>query len=309
MIKKNATSPLIKQNKPKMEWVLFWLVLPLLIWTVITCYIPIAGWSYAFIDYRIGRSPFESPFVGLDNFKLMFSSISRLPRALRNTIVPNLMSYALCWLPVAFAICLTELRKTWLRKTVQVITTIPNFISWVMVFGLMFAMISNDGVINIWLQRLGITNKSINLLGNVDIAYTLQTLLNSWKGLGFSAVIYLAAIAGIDQELYDAAMIDGAGRFRCALHITVPGILPTFFVQLVLNISYFFGSGLDYPLVFTNPITNPKLENIAMYSYNLFKNADYSYGIALGMMNSVVAVIMLCCANALAKRVRGQSIV
>ncbi|HBP39250.1 MAG TPA: ABC transporter permease, partial [Clostridiales bacterium] len=261
MIKKNSIKLLDNPKKPKSEWVLFWLILPLVIWTIITCYIPIAGWSYAFIDYRLGRSPFTSPFVGLDNFKQMFSSTSRLPRALRNTLIPNLMGYSLCWLPVAFAICITELRKVWLRKTVQVITTIPNFISWVMVFGLMFALISNDGVINIWLLRLGLINKSINLLGNVKIAYILQTMLNTWKGLGFSAVIYLAAIAGIDQELYDAAMIDGAGRYKCAIHITVPGILPTFFVQMVLNISYFFASGMDYPLIFANPLTNPKLEN------------------------------------------------
>lgn len=298
-----------RRHAPKKEWILLWMILPWLLITIILNYLPILGWSYAFIDFKLGKSVFESQFVGLENFRLMFSSISRLPRALRNTLIPNLINLALSWTPIAFAICLNELRIPRLRKVTQTITTIPNFIGWVMVYGLMIAMFSTDGAVNIWLKRVGLIEKPTNLLNNVNIAWTLQAVLNLWKSLGFSAIIYIAAIAGIDQELYDAAMTDGAGRFRRIWHITIPGVLPTYLVQTVLTISNFLSGGMDYPLIFGSPVTTPKLENIGLYSYNLFKNADYSYGIALGMMNSLVALILLCIANVMAKRIRGDSIV
>lgn len=293
----------------KKEWVLLWMILPWLIWTIILNYLPILGWSYAFVDFKLGKSVFDSEFVGLDNFRLMFSSISRLPRALRNTLLPSLINLALSWIPVAFAICLNELRSSRLRRSVQCITTIPNFISWVMIYGLMIGLFSTDGAVNVFLVRLGIISQPLNLLNNESIAWTLQAVMNLWKTLGFSAIIYLASIAGIDQELYDAAMTDGAGRFQRVWHVTIPGVLPTYLVQTVLNISNFLNAGMDYPLIFGSPITNSKLENINLYSYNLFKNADYSYGIALGMMNSLVAILLLCLANGVAKKIRGESIV
>lgn len=296
-------------GKPRKEWSLFFLVLPWLILTIVFCYLPIAGWSYAFIDFRLGRPVLQSQFVGLDNFKLMFSSISRLPRALRNTLVPNGINLALSWMPIAFAVCLNELRSSRYRKCVQTITTIPNFISWVMIYGLTIALFSTDGAVNIWLKKLGLSNRQYSVLNDINVAWTFQAAMNMWKTLGYSAIIYLAAISGIDQSLYDAAMTDGAGLFQRIWHVTLPGVLPTYTVQLVLTISSFVSAGMDYPLIFGSPITTPKLENISLYSYNLFKNADYSYGIALGMMNSLVSILLLVFANAVAKKVRGSSIV
>ncbi len=295
--------------RQKKEWVLFWMVLPWLTLTIVFSYLPILGWSYAFVDFKLGKPVLQSRFVGLDNFKLMFSSISRLPRAFRNTLLPSLINLGLSWVPVAFAICLNELHSSRFRKGIQTVTTIPNFISWVMVYGLVIGLFSTDGAVNILLVRLGILEKPFNLLNNINVAWTLQAAMNLWKSLGFSAIIYLASIAGIDQELYDAAMTDGAGRLQRALHITVPGILPTYMVQMVLNIGSFLNAGMDYPLIFGSPITNPKLENINLYSYNLFKNADYSYGIALGMVNSLIALLLLFTANGIAKRIRGEAIV
>lgn len=284
------------------------MVLPWFLLIIIFNYLPLMGWAYAFVDYQLGRSVFDSPFVGLDNFKLMFSSISRLPRAFRNTLIPSLINLGLSWMPIAFAICLGELRSTRYRKIVQCITTIPNFISWVLIYGLMIALFSTDGAVNVWLLRLGIIDRASNVLNNVNVAWTLQAALNMWKTLGFSAIIYLAAIAGIDQELYDAAMVDGAGRFRRIWHITIPGVLPTYLVQTVLAIGSFLNSSMDYPLIFGSPLTTPKLENLSLYSYNLFQNSDYSFGIALGIANSVVAIILLCVANLAAKKIRGESI-
>ena len=300
---------LVSKKKPKKEWVLFWMILPWFLWTIVMNYVPIAGWAYAFIDFRLGKSVFQSEFVGLDNFRLMFSSISRLPRAFRNTLIPSLLGLATSWLPIAFAILLNELPSVKYRKGVQTLTTIPNFISGVMVFGMVVALFSTDGAVNVWLVRLGVIEKATySILNDVNRAWTLQLVMGIWKSIGFSAIIYLASIAGIDQELYDAAMVDGANRFRRIWHITVPGVMPTFLVQTILGIGNFLNAGMDYPLIFGSPITTPKLENIGLYSYNLFKNSDYSFGIALGIVQSLIAIILLSLANLLAKKVRGETI-
>ena len=299
----------VNKKSQKKEWILFWMILPWILYVFVFHYMPIAGWAYAFVDYKLGKSPLQSEFVGLKNFRMLFSNISRLPRALRNTVIPNTIGLAISWLPVAFAIFLNELRSTRYRRIIQTVTTIPNFISWVMIYGLMVGLFSTDGMLNILFLRKGIISEPFNLLNNINISWTLQAVMGTWKGIGFSAIIYLAAISGIDQELYDAAMTDGAGRFRRIWHVTIPGVLPTFLVQTVLGISGFLSGGMDYPLVFGTPLTNPKLENIGLYSYNLFKNADYSYGIAMGIMNSIVSIVLICLGNAAAKKVRGESIV
>ena len=296
-------------KKVKKEWILFWMVVPFILLVLVFHYLPIAGWAYAFVDYKLGKLPWESAFVGLKNFQLMFSSISRLPRALRNTVIPNTISLAIAWLPVAFAIFLNELRSTRYRRIVQTVTTVPNFISWVMVYGLMVGLFSTDGMLNTFFLSKGIISQPFNLLININISWTLHAVMGTWKGLGFSAIIYLAAISGIDQELYDAAMTDGAGRFQRIWYVTIPGVMPTFLVQTVLGISGFLSGGMDYPLVFGTPLTNPKLENIGLYSYNLFRDASYSFGIALGIMNSIVSIALICLGNTAAKKVRGESII
>ena len=299
----------VNKKSQKKEWILFWMILPWILYVFVFHYMPIAGWAYAFVDYKLGKSPLQSEFVGLKNFRMLFSNISRLPRALRNTVIPNTIGLAISWLPVAFAIFLNELRSTRYRRIIQTVTTIPNFISWVMIYGLMVGLFSTDGMLNILFLRKGIISEPFNLLNNINISWTLQAVMGTWKGIGFSAIIYLAAITGIDQELYDSAMKDGAGRFRRIWHVTIPGVLPTFLVQTVLGISGFLSGGMDYPLVFGTPLTNPKLENIGLYSYNLFRDASYSYGIALGIMNSVVSIVLICLANTAAKKVRGESVV
>ena len=296
-------------KKVKKEWILFWMVVPFILLVLVFHYLPIAGWAYAFVDYKLGKLPWESEFVGLKNFQLMFSSISRLPRALRNTVIPNTISLAIAWLPVAFAIFLNELRSTRYRRIVQTVTTVPNFISWVMVYGLMVGLFSTDGMLNTFFLSKGIISQPFNLLNNINISWTLQAVMGTWKGLGFSAIIYLAAISGIDQELYDAAMTDGAGRLQRIWYVTIPGVMPTFLVQTVLGISGFLSGGMDYPLVFGTPLTNPKLENIGLYSYNLFRDASYSFGIALVIMNSIVSIVLICLGNTAAKKVRGESII
>jgi putative aldouronate transport system permease protein len=192
---------------------------------------------------------------------------------------------------------------------VQTLTTLPNFVSWVIVFSLTFGMISREGVISTILLNAGIIKNPLTILGNAKVAWYFQTAIGVWKGLGWNSIIYLAAIAGVDQELYDAAAIDGCGRFRSIMNVTLPGILPTYFVLLILSISGLVGSDFEKLFVFQNPLVINKLETIDIYTYELgIVYNEYSYGIAVGIFKSVVSVMLLFVANNISKYFRGQKI-
>jgi len=213
-------------------------------------------------------------------------------------------------LPIIFAILLSELPFNRFKRVVQTITTLPNFVSWVIVFALAFAIFSNEGLWNTFFTGLGWLQQPVNVLGNEDITWVFQTLLVIWKSLGWNAIIYLAAIAGIDSELYDAASVDGAGRFSRIMHITVPGILPTFIVLLLLSASNLLSVGFEQYLVFYNPMVADKIEVIDYYVYRMGLVAqDYSFTTAVGIMKTLVSLLLLFSINTLAKRIRGESII
>lgn len=175
---------------------------------------------------------------------------------------------------------------------------------------LAFALFSTDGVVNNVLIGVGILQEPSNLLGNRDATWFLQTALNIWKTLGWNAIIYFAAIAGIDGELYDAASVDGAGRFQKILHITIPGITSTFFVLLLLQISNILALGIDQYLAFYNSMVADKITVLDLYVYRLgLVTQDYSYATAVGILKSVISIVLLFSANGLSKKIRGQSLI
>jgi ABC-type polysaccharide transport system permease subunit len=217
------------------------MALPLILLVFMFCYMPLFGWVYAFFNYKPGIPLFQCEFVGLKFFKLIFSDAVDMLRVMKNTVIFALLGYVCAPLPMILAMLLNEVRFKPYKKVVQTLTTLPNFISWIIIYSLSFNIFSNDGLLNDVLFDLGLITKSTNLLGDKDSVYLFQTLLTLWKTVGWNSIIYLAAISGIDQELYDAAMIDGAGHFRSALHITLPGLMPTFVVLLLLSIGNFVG--------------------------------------------------------------------
>ncbi|NLD87052.1 MAG: sugar ABC transporter permease [Clostridiales bacterium] len=270
-------------------------------------YVPICGWIISFYEYRTGVPLFENEFVGFKYFKLFFTD-KQVLRVIKNTLIFSGIGYALAPLPMVFAILLNEIKSTRFRKIAQTITTLPNFISWVIVYALAFALFSTDGVVNEVLKMFG-SDKVTNLLTNKDIVYLFQTIISQWKGLGWGSIIYIAAIAGIDQELYEAAAIDGAGRFGSAIHITLPGLMPTFITLLILSISNLINTGFQQYFVFKNSVVYDKLEVLDLYIYKQgLQIFDYSYSTAVGMIKSVISIVMLTIANIVAKRVRGNSI-
>ncbi len=296
-----------KYNKESIQ--LFLIALPFALFVFIFSYVPLFGWGYAFTDYRAGKALTDVGFVGMQHFEAIWNNRRELLRVLRNTFALSLLGLVFSPLPMVFAILINEIRSSKFRKIVQTFTTLPNFISWIVVFTLAFAMFSTDGMINGLFRRLGF-DTTVNPLGNADIAWVFQWALATWKSLGWNAIIYIAAIAGIDSELYDAAHVDGANRWQAIRYVTVPGLYSTYFVLLLLAISNILSNGFDQYFVFYNPLTADKLEVLDYYVYKIgILTNNYPQSIALGMFKTVISVTLLFSANKLSKKLRGESIV
>ena len=273
-------------------------------------YVPLFGWSISFFQYTPGSSLSAENFVGLKYFKQFFLDTVDMWRVIKNTLTFAVLNLSVMPLPLVFAILLNEVPHKGYSKFVQSITTFPNFISWVIVYSLAFSLFSTDGVINSILMGMGVISKPTNVLSSASSVYWFQTCLGIWKSLGWSSIVYLAAISGIPQELYEAASVDGAGRFQQMLHVTLPGIAETFIVLLLLSIGNFISVGFDQYFIFQNPVTLKKLEVLDLYVYRLgLINKSYSYSTAIGMIKSVISLVMIFGTNQLAKKIRGNTII
>lgn len=289
------------------RWDLLFIALPLMALVFIFSYLPLFGWLLSFFEFRPGTPLLENKFVGLKYFELIFSSRD-IRRVMTNTVIFALINFCLLPLPMLFAIMLNEIGSSGFRKVTQTLTTLPHFISWIIVYSLFFAIFSTDGLLNELLGMLGL--KPQRLLQDKNAVYWFQTCISQWKTLGWSAIIYIAAITGIDQQLYEAAAVDGAGKLRSAIHVTLPGLLPTFIVVALLAVANFMNSGLDQYFMFQNSVVMKKIEVLDLYTYRVgLQNQDYSYATAVGMLKSLISLVMLFTTNAIAKHVRGESIV
>ena len=307
-----------KEREEKMEmdekFRLFLLFLPVLLLTFIFCYLPIYGWRFAFFDYKIGDSLTMENFVGLKWFTYLFENEATrndLIRVLRNTLIMSGLGIATSWLPIAFAVLLAEVRSSKFQRLVQTLTTIPNFISWVLVYAIAFAIFSTDGFVNSFLRNvMGVTGANTDYLASADWIWVKMLLWGTWKGLGWSAIVYIAGIAGIDQQLYEAAKVDGANRFQCIRHITIPGLMPTYMVMLLMSVAGMLSNGMDQYLVFENPINKSMIEVLDLYVYNIgIKSGLIPISTVVGVFKSLIGVTLLFGANGISKAVRGESII
>ncbi len=315
MLQKNTGSqtcqPSLRKRKIDMERLkLTLIIIPFFILIVMFRYVPIAGWSMAFVKYRPGMNIFDCKWMGLDNFTMMFSNWKKMSEVLRNTLVLSGLNILFTPVPIIFAIMLSEVRSRKFQKVVQTVTTIPNFVSWIIIYALAYALFSTEGVLNTILQGLHLADKPVNLLANNKATWIFQTLLNVWKNFGWNSIIYFAAITGIDAGLYEAASIDGANRLQRIWHITVPGISNTYFTLLLLNISNILNQGLDQYLAFYNSVVADKITVLELYTYRLgLVSGNYSYATAVGILKTIVSLILLFSANAASKKIRGYTIV
>jgi ABC-type polysaccharide transport system permease subunit len=289
---------------------LFFLALPFIALVVAFSFVPLFGWSYAFVDYRIGKNLADMAFVGFKHFGKLITEWKTITMVLRNTFAMSLLSIATSPLPMIFAIMLNEIKTKKIKGFVQTLTTLPNFISWIVVFGITFSLFSNSGGVSRLVAALGGSLGPAGVLGNKDITWFFQLALQIWKNLGWGAIIYLAAIAGIDSEMYEAAQIDGANKVQAIRHITVPSILPTYFVLLLLSIGSILSNGFEQFFVFYNSLVSDRIEVLDYYVYKIGMVAgDYSYSIVVGMLKSLVSVTLLFIANQVSKKIRNESLI
>ena len=295
------------------SFTMFLCIVPFLVLVFLFSYFPLYGWIYALFDYRPALGLQGSEFVGLQWFQLLVSSPTQLQQigeVLLNTLAISFLGIATSVLPLAFAVLLNEVRAPWFRNAVQTLTTLPNFISWVLVYMIAFSLFSSSGLVNNVLNDAGLITQPLKFLDTDQNVWLTMTLWSVWKGLGWGAIIYLAAIAGIDQSLYESARIDGAGRFQLMRYITVPQLMPTYLVLLLLSVANLLNNGMEQYYVFQNAFNKEHIQVLDLYVYNIgITGNSLSMATAIGMLKSVISVALLLTVNAIAKRVRGQSIV
>jgi putative aldouronate transport system permease protein len=293
---------------------LFLISLPFLIAVFVFSYLPLYGWTYAFFDYHAGMHLKDCTFVGLKFFHSMVDNpVSRqeILQVLSNTFGMSFLGILVSPLPVIFAIFLMEIKPKHLRGSIQTLTTLPNFISWVLVFSVAWSMFSvEDGFVNRLLMSTHIINTEINFFASTDHVWLTMLGYSLWKNLGWNAIMYISAITAIDTEQYEAARVDGAGRFQCMWHITVPGIMPTYFVLLLLSIANFLNNGMEQYYLFQNPMNKSAIEVLDLYVYNMgMVGQNISYSTAVGILKSLVSVTLLFFANGMSKVIRKESII
>lgn len=282
---------------------LFLMLLPCLLWYVIFHYVPMYGLIIAFKEYDFMAGILGSQWVGLQYFKQFFEN-PYLWRILKNTFVISINS--LVWgfpVPIIFALLLNELGSLKYKKIVQTVTYLPHFISVVIMVGLLKQLTSpTTGVINAAVTALG--SEPINFFMEKSWFVPLYVLSGIWSDFGWGAIVYIAAIAGISPELYEAATVDGAGRFRRVWHITIPGIMPTVIVLFILRMGNVLNVGYEKILLMYNEGIYETADVISTYVYrNGIRNANYSFGTAVGLLNSVVALILIVITNYISNKV------
>lgn len=292
---------------------MFLYMLPFLLLCFAFSYFPLHGWIYSFYDYKPPLKLSQCNFMGLRWFKMIFGNpaqVRQLFIVMRNTFAMSFLNIATSVLPLFFAVFLNEIKCKWFRKMVQTLTTIPNFISWVLVYAVAFCLFSNTGMVNTVLQNLGVILKPIKFLDSDSHTYIAMLLWSTWKGLGWGAIMYLASIAGIDQEMYEAARVDGAGRFQLMRYITLPELMPTYFVMLMLSVANFLNNGMDQYFVFQNAFNKAHIQVLDLYVYNIgMTGSSLSLATTISMLKSLISVTLLMAVNGISKKIRGVSLV
>ncbi len=298
-----------KETKVKITWKeikrqKFLLICSVLfvIYGVMFYYLPLGGWIMAFQNYKPKDGLLHSAFVGLDKFKFLFTDAVFL-RVIRNTLAMGVLNLVTSFImAIVFAILLNEITSRIWKKSVQTISYLPHFLSWIIVTGIMHDALSTTGIINEILMKLHLINTEINFFAHQKYFWPIVAFANLWKETGWNAIIYLAAITAIDPCLYEAASIDGAGRWAKIRYITLPGIKSTIMILLLMNVGNVLNAGFEVQYLLGNGLVQNVSQTIDIYvlKWGISQN-DYSLGTAAGIFKSVVSIILIIIANQLAK--------
>jgi len=282
---------------------------PFVIWAVIFCYVPLWGWTMAFQNYKPGKTFFNQQWVGFQQFVDLFHDRNFLP-VLRNTLAMSVLGLVLgFFIPIVFALLLNEIKNMAFKRTTQTISYLPHFVSWVVAANIVTTMLSTEGPINALLLNLHIIDKAFPFLTNKYLFWFIVVFADIWKETGWNAIIYLASIAGIDQEQYEAARVDGASRLQQIFYITLPGIRPTIVVLLILSIGQLLNTGFEKQFLLQNSLVQDYSRVLDLFALEYgIGMTRYSFGTAIGIFKSVVSVTLLLIFNGISRRVDQGSV-
>ncbi|MFD0681734.1 MULTISPECIES: ABC transporter permease [unclassified Paenibacillus] len=317
-LRKNSTAPEpavsipVTVSKRKSYWYKHWqiysMVLPGLIYFILFKYIPLTGVVIAFQDYNVFNGIFGSKLVGLKHFYNLFT-YPEFMRVLKNTLLISIYQIVLGFpAPIALAMLMNEVRRMFFKRTIQTVLYLPHFLSWVIVGGLVINFLSpSSGMINDILRWMG--KEPVFFMQEPGYFRSIVVISAIWKEVGWGTIIYLAALAGINPELYEAAEVDGAGKLKQAFSITLPSLLPTIMVLLLLRVGNVLDLGFEQIYMLLNPLVTETGEIIDTYIYRIgLLGGQYSYTTAIGLFKSLVGVILVVGANQLSKKTTGNSI-
>ncbi len=286
------------------------LILPFMFFVLVFSYFPIWGWLMAFQQFVPAKGIVGSRWIGMANFTEAFSD-PYFFNALRNTLLTSVLKISLGFVSAIFlALMLNEVRRITFKRVVQTISYLPYFVSWVVAANIVYMALSPaDGIINLTLVKLGLLQDPVSFLGEPKYFYGVVALSGVWKNVGWNAIIYLAAMTGIDPELYEAASIDGAGRIRRIMAVTLPSIMPTIKILLVLNIGNLMNAGFEHVYLLSNPSNIDASRTLDVYIYtSALRTGRLSYGTALGVFNSTISITLIMVSNWISKKVDGYGI-
>ncbi|PWW36212.1 MULTISPECIES: ABC transporter permease [Paenibacillus] len=300
---KHAVSKSLRRH-----WQLYLLVLPPVVYFIIFKYVPMANAVLAFKDYNVIKGIWGSPWVGTKYFEMLFRNPA-FATLIKNTLYISFYQLIVGFpVPILLALALNEIKSARFKKTVQMVTYAPYFISTVVMVSIIMLFLSPRlGIVNTIAGALGF--EAVNFLGEPGLFRSIYVFSDVWQSMGYSAVIYLAALSGIDPSLYEAARVDGASRFQKIVNVDLPGILPAAVIILILSVGNIMAVGFEKIYLLQNPLNLSASEIISTYVYKMgLLNANYSFATAVGLFNSLINLILLLTVNAAAKRLSNTSL-
>jgi len=286
--------------------IMYLLLLPGLIYFAVFKYVPMLGLALAFKKYNVMLGLAGSPWVGLDNFRRFIQGVY-FRDLLENTVLISLYKLAFGFsAPIILALMLNEVASRRFKRTIQTITYLPHFLSWVIVYGLMVSLLSpGEGVVNLLLRTMGF--ETVSFLTSPDWARFLVVASDIWKGIGWGAILYLAALTGIDPSLYEAARMDGASKWRQIRHVTLPGIRNVIIIMLIISLSQILDAGFDQIFMMANVFNQEKIDILDTWVYREgLQRLQMGLATAVGMFKSVIGLVLVIAANRIAKKLDGQ---
>lgn len=288
----------------KKYWKLYMLVIPVVVYYILFCYKPMYGLIIAFKNYRPALGIMESPWASNFGFKhfISFFESYYFGRILKNTLTISIVTLLVGFpAPIVFALLLNEIKNEKFKKLTQTVSYLPHFISLVVTCGLIKNFVSSTGIITQFLGLFGLEAQS--LLSNKDYFLPIYVISNIWSGMGWGAIIYLSALSGVDQQLYDAAKVDGAGRWKQMIHVTLPSIMPTIIIMFLLRMGNIMGVGHEKIMLLYNPGIYETADVISTYVYRSgLENSQWSYSAAIGLFNSVINFACVIFFNKISKK-------